>query len=134
VVTNQSGVARGYFDETAVMELLRWIADEARRHGGTIDDARHCPFHPDAIVPAYRAASDWRKPAPGMLKDLVRAWELDPARCVLIGDQPTDIQAAAAAGIAGQLFPGGNLLSFIRPVLDKMTRSEGERACRTTAP
>ena len=115
IVTNQSGVARGFYDEAAVTDLLAWIADEARRHGGTIDDARHCPFHPDATVPAYRALSDWRKPAPGMLLDLIRAWELDPARCIMIGDRPTDIQAAAAAGMAGHLFPGGNLLSFLSP-------------------
>jgi D-glycero-D-manno-heptose 1,7-bisphosphate phosphatase len=119
VVTNQAGVARGLYDEAAVTHLLDWIADEARRHGGTIDDARYCPFHPNATVAAYRAVSDWRKPSPGMLNDLIRAWELDPARCVLIGDQPTDLQAAAAAGIAAHLFPGGNLLSFIRPILDK---------------
>jgi D,D-heptose 1,7-bisphosphate phosphatase len=119
IVTNQSGVARGFFDEAAVTGLLDWIADEARRHGGTIDDTRHCPFHLDATVAAYRAASDWRKPAPGMLLDLIRAWELDPARCVMIGDQPTDIQAATAAGVSGHLFPGGNLLSFLRPILDQ---------------
>jgi D,D-heptose 1,7-bisphosphate phosphatase len=119
IVTNQSGVARGFFDEAAVTGLLDWIADEARRQGGTIDDTRHCPFHLDATVAAYRAVSDWRKPAPGMLLDLIRAWELDPARCVMIGDQPTDIQAATAAGISGHLFPGGNLLSFLRPILDK---------------
>ncbi|MGD0433270.1 MAG: HAD-IIIA family hydrolase [Acetobacteraceae bacterium] len=118
VVTNQSGVARGFYDEAAVTDLLAWIADEARRHGGTIDDARHCPFHPDATVPAYRALSDWRKPAPGMLLDLIRAWELDPARCIMIGDRPSDIRAATAAGMAGHLFPGGNLLSFLRPILD----------------
>jgi len=119
VVTNQSGVARGFYDETAARGLLTWIGDEARRHGGTIDDARYCPFHPDATVPAYRAVSDWRKPAPGMLRDLIRAWEADPARCVMIGDQPTDLQAAIAAGIEAHLFPGGNLLSFSRPILDK---------------
>ncbi|MGA3005742.1 MAG: HAD-IIIA family hydrolase [Acetobacteraceae bacterium] len=118
VVTNQSGVARGRYDEAAVRDLLDWMADEARRHGGTIDDARYCPFHPDAILPAYRAVSDWRKPAPGMLRDLIRAWELDPARSVLIGDQPTDLEAAAGAGIAGYFFRGGNLLSFVRPILD----------------
>jgi D-glycero-D-manno-heptose 1,7-bisphosphate phosphatase len=118
VVTNQSGVARGLYDEAAVCDLLHWMADEARRHGGTIDDVRHCPFHADATVAAFRAVSDWRKPAPGMLLDLIRAWELDPARCVLIGDQATDLEAAAAAGVRGFLFGGGNLLTFVRPIVD----------------
>jgi len=121
IVTNQSGVARGKYAETDVTNLLDWIGEEARRHGGTIDDRRYCPFHADALVPAYRALSDWRKPAPGMLLDLIRAWELDPARCVMVGDQPTDVRAAQAAGIAGHLFPGGNLLSFLRPILDNAT-------------
>ena len=97
----------GYYDEAAVVALHAWMADEARRAGGTIDDIRYCPFHPDAVVPAYRRASDWRKPAPGMLLDLIRAWELDAARCVLVGDQETDMQAAAAAGMRGFRFPGG---------------------------
>jgi D,D-heptose 1,7-bisphosphate phosphatase len=121
VVTNQSGVARGFYDETAVNALLAWIGDEARRHGGTIDDARYCPFHPEAANPAYRALSDWRKPSAGMLLDLIRAWELDPGRCVMIGDQPGDMEAAAAAGIAGHRFPGGNLLSYLSPILDNVT-------------
>ena len=120
IVTNQSGVARGFYTEDDVRALLDWIGDEARRHGGTIDDVRYCPFHPDGNVPAYRQASDWRKPAPGMLHDLIKAWELDPARCDMIGDQPTDLQAAAAAGVPAHLFQGGNLLEFARPILDKV--------------
>jgi D-glycero-D-manno-heptose 1,7-bisphosphate phosphatase len=119
VVTNQSGVARGLYDQAAVTGLLDWMADEARRHGGTIDDARYCPYHSEAVVPAFRAISDWRKPAPGMLLDLIRAWELNPARCILVGDQPTDLEAATAAGIQGHLFRGENLLSFVGPMLDK---------------
>jgi D-glycero-D-manno-heptose 1,7-bisphosphate phosphatase len=119
IVTNQSGVARGLYDERAVRALLAWVADEARRAGGTIDDARYCPYHPDAPLPAYRRASAWRKPEPGMVRDLVRAWELDPARCVLVGDQPSDVAAAEAAGVAGHLFPGGDLWRFVAPLLSR---------------
>jgi D-glycero-D-manno-heptose 1,7-bisphosphate phosphatase len=118
VVTNQSGVARGHYDEAAVAALHDWMVDEVRRAGGTIDDIRYCPFHPDAVVPAYRRNSDWRKPAPGMLLDLMRAWELDAARCVLVGDKDIDMAAAQAAGIRGIRFSGGNLADFVRPILN----------------
>ena len=118
VVTNQSGVARGLYDEAAVQGLHRWMLDEALQSGGTIDDVRYCPFHPEAAMPAYRRSSSWRKPQPGMILDLLRAWELDPGRCALVGDQATDMAAAAAAGVAGHLFPGGDLAEFVRPILD----------------
>lgn len=118
VVTNQSGVARGLYDEAAVQALHRWMLDEVLQSGGTIDDVRYCPFHPEAAVPAYRRSSSWRKPEPGMILDLLRAWELDPRQCVLVGDQATDMAAAAAAGMAGYLFPGGDLAEFVRPILD----------------
>jgi D,D-heptose 1,7-bisphosphate phosphatase len=117
VVTNQSGVARGMYDEAAVQALLAWVADEARGVCGTIDDARYCPYHPEGVIPAYRRVSDWRKPAPGMLLDLIRAWELDPQGCVMVGDAQTDLEAAAAAGMRGHLFPGGNLAEFVAPIL-----------------
>ncbi len=119
IVTNQSGVARGYYDEAAVRALLDWIGDEARAAGGTVDDVRYCPHHPDGTIEAYRQPHPWRKPLPGMLLDLIEAWEIDPSRAVMVGDQDTDMQAAAAAGAAGHLFRGGNLLSFLRPILDK---------------
>jgi D-glycero-D-manno-heptose 1,7-bisphosphate phosphatase len=118
IVTNQSGVARGMFTEDAVRGLLDWMADEARRGGGTIDDARYCPFHPDAKLDAYRQEHPWRKPRPGMLLDLIRAWDLDPAGCLMVGDQKRDIEAGEAAGVASHRFAGGNLLDFVRPLLD----------------
>jgi D,D-heptose 1,7-bisphosphate phosphatase len=118
IVTNQSGVARGHYDEAAVHTLLDWIADQARLAGGTIDDARYCPYHPEATIETYRQVHPWRKPLPGMLLDLIAQWDLDPAAAIMIGDQETDMQAAAAAGVAGFLFRSGNLLSFLRPILD----------------
>jgi D,D-heptose 1,7-bisphosphate phosphatase len=118
VVTNQSGIGRGLYSEADMYELHAWMIDEIRRTGGTVDDLRFCPFHPEAAVEAYRhAAHPWRKPAPGMLLDLIRAWQIDPARSVLVGDQDSDLRAAAAAGVSAQKFTGGNLLDAVLPLL-----------------
>ncbi len=117
VVTNQSGIARGLYAEADAVALLDWMADEVRRDGGTIDDVRYCPHHTDAQVDAYRRDCDCRKPAPGMLNELIAAWDLDPARCAMVGDQPTDMQAAAAAGVAGYRFAGGDLHALVTAIL-----------------
>jgi D,D-heptose 1,7-bisphosphate phosphatase len=117
VVTNQSGVARGLYTEADVKTLMAWMEDEVRRHGGTIDDTRYCPFHPDGTVPAYRRESDWRKPGAGMILNLITDWALNPLHCVLIGDQDTDMQAAAAARIGGILFDGVNLRDTVAGIV-----------------
>jgi D,D-heptose 1,7-bisphosphate phosphatase len=118
IVTNQSGIARGFYDVADVEALHAWVGDAVRQRGGTIDDVRIAPHHPSAIRPEFRGDSDWRKPKPGMLLDLLRAWRLDPARCIMVGDQTSDIAAATAAGVAGYRFPGGNLADFVAPLLD----------------
>ena len=117
VVTNQSGVARGFFDEAAVDTLHDRMVDEIRLAGGNLDDIRSCPFHEQAAVARYRRASDWRKPAPGMILDLMTRWSLDPARCAMVGDQPSDLAAAAAAGIAGYPVRNGPLTDSVRPLI-----------------
>ena len=117
VVTNQSGIGRGFYDEPAFQALMRWVLDKVLAAGGTIDDVRYCPHHPDATIAEYRRQSDWRKPAPGMILDLLIRWQLDPAQCVLVGDQPSDLAAAAAAGMPGVLFQGGDLRDTILPLL-----------------
>ena len=120
VVTNQSGIARGLYDEATLADLHRWMTDQVRAAGGTIDDLRYCPYHPDGTVEAYRRTSDWRKPAPGMLRDLIARWELDPSRCLLVGDQPTDLAAADAAGVPGYRFEGGIVATVFRPLLARI--------------
>ena len=117
VVSNQSGIARGYYTEADLAAIDRFMREEIARAGGRIDDARYYPWLADGEIEAYRRDSDWRKPKPGMLIDLMQHWPVDRARSFLIGDKDTDMQAADAAGIAGYFFTGGNLDDFVRKLL-----------------
>lgn len=122
VVTNQAGVAKGHYTEADVATLHDWMAAELRAAGAAIDDWRYCPYHPDATVPAYAGSHDWRKPAPGMLNDLMAHWPVDRSRSLLVGDQPSDCAAATAAGIASIRFAGGNLHYFLAPRLAALAK------------
>jgi D-glycero-D-manno-heptose 1,7-bisphosphate phosphatase len=117
VVTNQSGVARGLYQEAQVQALHGWMADELARIGAHIDAFEYCPFHPEGTVEQYRQVSHRRKPAPGMINDLLTRFPVDAKRSFLIGDQPTDLEAARAAGLKGYLFSGHNLELFLKPLL-----------------
>lgn len=112
VVTNQAGVARGFYREGDVEALHLRMSEELRPLGAHIDDFRYCPDHPEAPVERYRRSNEWRKPSPGMLLDLMEHWPVRGDGSLMIGDKPGDIEAAVRAGAVGHLFPGGNLRSF----------------------
>ncbi len=113
VVTNQSGIGQGFYSENdfegVTRHMNRLLADE----GAHITDIRHCPFHPEAALERYRADHPWRKPAPGMILDLLENWQVDLDSSFLIGDSERDLDAAGAVGLDAYLFQGGNLMSFL---------------------
>ena len=115
VATNQSGVARGFFSEADVRRVHEAMQADLAREGARIDAFYVCPFHDEAVDPAY-AHPDHpeRKPNPGMLLRAIADFDLDPGRTIMIGDQGRDLEAARRAGIVGVLFPGGDLDDFVR--------------------
>jgi D-glycero-D-manno-heptose 1,7-bisphosphate phosphatase len=98
VVTNQSGVARGYFSEADVQAFHDALAERLRRQGVEIEGFYFCPFHPTEGRGVYRQESSLRKPADGMLRRCAIEHDLDLGQCVAIGDRQTDIAAGQAAG------------------------------------
>jgi D-glycero-D-manno-heptose 1,7-bisphosphate phosphatase len=119
IVTNQSGVARGLYDETAIRDLHDWMNGELRAAGGRIDDFRYCPHHPEASVAAYRTVCSCRKPAAGMLLELMEAWPVVRDGSIMIGDRESDAAAGAAAGIVSAVVPPGGLEEYVQRLLEK---------------
>jgi D-glycero-D-manno-heptose 1,7-bisphosphate phosphatase len=98
VVTNQSGVARGYFDEAAVHALHEHIQQQLAGYGARIDAFYHCPHHPIEGVGGFRIDCDCRKGSPGMLLQAAREYGLALDKSFMIGDKFADIEAGRAAG------------------------------------
>jgi D-glycero-D-manno-heptose 1,7-bisphosphate phosphatase len=96
IVTNQAGIARGYYNETDMANLHAWINDELKPHGAVIDGFYHCPHHPEF---GTIRECECRKPMPGMIFEASREFDIDLGRSWLVGDKVSDIQAGLAAGV-----------------------------------
>ena len=106
IITNQSGVARGYYTAQDHFKLMDWALAHLRDEGITIELVLECFEYPDGIVDAYSRESFWRKPNPGMVMQAVQQLHLDPARSVFLGDNLTDMDAAAGGKIGTRLLIG----------------------------
>jgi D,D-heptose 1,7-bisphosphate phosphatase len=113
VVTNQAGVAHGYYGEGDIVALHDWIQEELAAKGAFIDAFYFCPYHPNARVERFRASHVDRKPNPGMIFRALSDLQIDKNHSFLIGDKASDIECAHGAGIKGFLFTGGNLAVFL---------------------
>lgn len=98
VVTNQAGVARGYFTEANVQLVHNALSEMLAVEGATINRYYYCPYHPTAGIGKYLLNSDWRKPQPGMLYQAAADFNLDLSRCYIVGDKASDILAGYNAG------------------------------------
>jgi len=108
VVTNQSGVARGFFDEAFIATVHDRIEESLEKEGARIDRFYYCPHHPTEGMPPYRRECNCRKPKPGMLLRAAEELHIDLTRSYVIGDSRRDIDMAEAVGAQGILVRTGH--------------------------
>ncbi|MBY6241623.1 HAD-IIIA family hydrolase [Methylosinus sp. Sm6] len=125
VATNQSGVARGYYEESHVHALHAFMNDDLTARGlPRIDAFYHCPYNDVGSVDIYvRPDHPDRKPNPGMLLRAIADHGLDPMRCVMIGDKESDVEAGFRAGMRALRFEGGKLDALTRRALAELLDS-----------
>ncbi|OIQ73021.1 D-glycero-alpha-D-manno-heptose-1,7-bisphosphate 7-phosphatase [mine drainage metagenome] len=99
VVTNQAGIARGYYSEQDFLTLTEWMLERFEEEGAPMTDVFHCPYHPEHGVGYYKKDSFDRKPNPGMLLRATEKYGFDLKRPIMIGDKDSDMQAASKAGV-----------------------------------
>ncbi len=108
VVTNQAGVAKGYYPESAVTELHRYINERLAESGAQIDAFYYCPHHPAAALEQYRVECDCRKPRPGLLYQAQHDFRIDLAASFMIGDKVADVLAGQRANCRSVLVRTGH--------------------------
>lgn len=100
VITNQAGIARGYYDIPAFEKLTNWMVEEFAKQGVKIMKVYYCPHHPVKGVNEFVMSCQCRKPEPGMLNQAQQEFKINLANSIFIGDKLSDMQAASNAGVA----------------------------------
>jgi D-glycero-D-manno-heptose 1,7-bisphosphate phosphatase len=103
MVTNQAGIARGYFSEEVLHAVNASLVAELGRAGAHLDGLYVCAHHPTEGEPPWRAACECRKPKPGLLLRAAADLDLDLGRSVMVGDKPSDLEVAPKVGAHGVL-------------------------------
>ena len=119
VITNQSGIARGYFKLEDVLALHARMSSDALAYGAKIEKFYYCPHLKDGIVKEYAIDCDCRKPKPGMLLQCFAEYDVDKEASFLVGDGKRDVECAEAAGIRGYLYKEGSLLKLVKSIVEK---------------
>ena len=99
IVTNQAGIARGYYDEAAFDSLMDWMGQQLRGQGVELDAVYYCPYHPEHGIGDYKREHEDRKPGTGMLRKAVNELDISLGDSVMVGDRCSDIAAANSAGL-----------------------------------
>ncbi len=113
MVSNQSGVARGYFTEDALIAVETRLRELLNGEGVPLAGFYYCPHHPAGAVARYAMECTCRKPAPGMLERAMCDHNLDPAACWLVGDILDDIEAGRRAGCRTVLLDNGHETEWV---------------------
>ena len=107
LITNQAGVARGYFTEDVIGAVHNLLAQELARGGARLDAIYYCPHHPSVGEPPYRFDCDCRKPKPGLIRRAAHEFDIDLAGSWMIGDRYSDTELARNAGLRAALVLSG---------------------------
>jgi len=107
VVTNQAGVARGYFSEDMIETVHAQMTKDVTANGGRIDAIYYCAHHPSVGEPPYRVACDCRKPQPGLINRAAEKFDVDLSSSWMIGDRYSDVELARNAGVKSMFVLSG---------------------------
>lgn len=99
IVTNQSGIARGYYTEEDFAKLNQWMCREFELRGIAVDAVYYCPYHPEKGIGKYKRESPDRKPAPGMLLRAIKEFAVDPSASIMLGDRDSDMESGRRANL-----------------------------------